>query len=102
MAMGFAEVGDDEAVFTDGDIEALRTWAALVASGTMALEDEVPHARVMGQTLSRLAEWQAREGMARADVLAPRGAGRAAPPGTGAHPPPRSWHPALLRWRRAP
>ncbi|HEY2309024.1 MAG TPA: adenylate/guanylate cyclase domain-containing protein [Streptosporangiaceae bacterium] len=78
MAMGFAEVGDDEAVFTDGDIEALRTWAALVASGTMALEDEVPHARVMGQTLSRLAEWQAREVMARADVLAPSGAGRAA------------------------
>jgi len=78
MAMGFAEVGDDEAVFTDGDIEALRTWAALVASGTMALEDEVPHARVIGQTLSRLAEWQAREVMARAGVLAPGGAGRAA------------------------
>ncbi len=77
MAMGFAEVGDDEAVFTDGDIEALRTWDALVASGTMAIEDEVPHARVMGQTLSRLAEWQAREVMARADMLA-AGAGRLA------------------------
>ena len=71
MAMGFAEVGDDEAVFTDGDIEALRTWAALVASGTMALEDEVPHARAMGQTLSRLADWQTREIMARAEELAP-------------------------------
>src|SRR5215831_12879106 len=69
MAMGFAEVGDDEAVFTDGDVEALRTWDALVASGTMAREDEVAHARVMGQTLSRLAEWQAREVMARADTL---------------------------------
>jgi adenylate cyclase len=69
MAMGFAEVGDDEAVFTDGDIEALRTWDALVASGTIAREDEVAHARVMGQTLSRLAEWQAREVMARADTL---------------------------------
>jgi len=78
MAMGFPEVGYDEAVFTDGDVEALRTWDALVASGTMAIEDEVPHARVMGQTLSRLAEWQAREVMARADVLAPEGAGRAA------------------------
>src|SRR6266516_3017836 len=78
MAMGFAEVGDDEAVFTDGDIEALRTWDALVASGTMAIEDEVPHARVMGQTLSRLAEWQSREVMARADLLAPGGVGRAA------------------------
>ncbi len=75
--MGFAEVGDNEAVFTDGDIEALRTWDALVASGTIAIEDEVPHARVMGQTLSRLAEWQAREVMARADMLA-AGAGRLA------------------------
>src|SRR5215813_13817470 len=47
MAMGFAEVGDDEAVFTDGDVDALRTWDALVASGTIAREDEVAHARVM-------------------------------------------------------
>ncbi len=80
LAMGFPEVGDDEAVFTDGDIEALRTWDALVASGTIAREDEVAHARVMGQTLSRLAEWQAREVMARADALAQDtdGAGRAA------------------------
>jgi adenylate cyclase len=78
MAMGFAEVGDDEAVFTDGDIEALRTWDALVESGTMVLDDEVPHARVMGQTLSRLAEWQAREVMAQAELLSPGAAGREA------------------------
>jgi adenylate cyclase len=73
MAMGFAEVSDDEAVFTDGDIEALRTWNALVASGLTTAEDEVPHARVMGQTLARLAEWQAREVTARAGTLAPGG-----------------------------
>src|SRR5215813_11386635 len=79
MAMGFAEVGDDEAVFTDGDVEALRTWDALVASGTIAREEEVAHARVMGQTLARLAEWQAREVMARADALTrDTDAGRAA------------------------
>src|SRR5215467_14196888 len=80
MALGFAAVGDDEAVFTDGDAEALRTWDALVASGTMAREDELAHARVMGQTLSRLAEWQAREVMARADGQArdTGAAGRAA------------------------
>src|SRR5213078_4319518 len=71
MAMGFAEVGDDEAVFTDGDIEALRTWNGLTAGGTVPVEDEVPHARVMGQTLSRLAEWQARDVMARAGLLSP-------------------------------
>ena len=71
LAMGFAEVGDDEKVFTDSDIEALRVWDGLVTSGTIALEDEVPHARAMGQTLSRLAEWQTREIMAQADELAP-------------------------------
>ena len=70
LAMGFAEVGDDELVFTDGDIEALRTWDGLVTSGIIALEDEVPHARAMGQTLSRLADWQTREITARADRLA--------------------------------
>src|SRR5262249_29123130 len=68
MAMGFAEVGGDEGALPGGDVDALRTWDALVASGTIAREDEVAHARVMGQTLSRLAEWQAREVMARADT----------------------------------
>jgi adenylate cyclase len=71
LAMGFAEVGDGERVFTDGDIEALRVWDGLVTSGTIALDDEVPHARAMGQTLSRLAEWQTREIVARAGELAP-------------------------------
>jgi adenylate cyclase len=71
LAMGFAEVGDDEMVFTDGDIEALRVWDGLVTSGTIALDDEVPHARAMGQTLSRLADWQTREIVARVDELAP-------------------------------
>ena len=82
LAMGFAEVGDDELVFTDGDIEALRTWDWLVTSGTIALDDEVPHARAMGQALSRLAEWQTGEITARADRLAqaPDGAGGAAGP----------------------
>jgi adenylate cyclase len=70
LAMGFAEVGDEDLVFTDGDIEALRTWDGLVTSGIIALDDEVPHARAMGQTLSRLAEWQTREITARADRLA--------------------------------
>lgn len=100
MAMGFAEVGDDEAVFTDGDIEALRTWAVLVDSGETAAEDEVPHARVMGQTLSRLAEWQAREVMARADLLAPGGAGRAAAFGAAPAMLPVIEHLQSYVWRR--
>jgi adenylate cyclase len=71
LAMGFAETDDDQLVFTDSDIEALRVWDGLVTSGVIALDDEVPHARAMGQTLSRLADWQTREIVARADELAP-------------------------------
>jgi adenylate cyclase len=71
LAMGFAEVGDDEVVFTDGDIEALRVFDGLVTSGTIPLDAELPHARAMGQTLSRLADWQTREIMASAAERAP-------------------------------
>jgi adenylate cyclase len=79
MAMGFAEVGDDQAVFTDGDVDALRTWNGLVAGGLAALDDEVSLARAMGQTLSRLAEWQAQEVMTRAaEQAGADGADRAA------------------------
>lgn len=70
LAMGFPEAGEDEVVFTDGDIEALRVWDGLVTSGILALDDEVPHARAMGQALSRLAEWQALEVATRAGELA--------------------------------
>lgn len=90
LAMGFAEVGDDELVFTDGDIEALRTWDGLVTSGTIALEDEVPHARAMGQTLSRLADWQTREITARATRLAEEPDGAEIAEITEGTPPPDS------------
>lgn len=59
MALGFAEVGDDDVVFTDGDIEALRLVTGLVDSGAIDISEEVAVARTFGQTLSRLAEWQA-------------------------------------------
>ena len=39
----------------------------LIWDGTLSREDEVAHARVMGQTLSLLAEWQA-SGAIRKDV----------------------------------
>lgn len=69
MAMGFAEVDDDEVVFTDGDVEALRVWDALVASGIVVLGDEASVARALSQPLSRLADWQAQEVLARAKDL---------------------------------
>lgn len=69
MAMGFAEVDDDEVVFTDGDVEALRVWDALVGTGALEMIDEASVARAIGQTLSRLAEWQAQEVLARVREL---------------------------------
>jgi adenylate cyclase len=59
MAMGFAEVGDEDVVFTDGDVEALRLLDTLVELGAIGQTDEVSVARTLGQALSRLADWQA-------------------------------------------
>jgi adenylate cyclase len=64
-AMGFASVGDEDAVFTDGDIEALRVWKVLLETGAFDPGAEVSAARTIGQTVSRLAEWQVQEVMAR-------------------------------------
>jgi adenylate cyclase len=69
MAMGFADVGDDDIVFTDGDIEALRVWDSLVSTGIVQLDDESTVARALSQPLSRLADWQAQEVLARAADL---------------------------------
>ncbi|SDO20015.1 adenylate cyclase [Klenkia soli] len=57
-ALGFADVGDDDEVFTDDDVEALRTLGALIDSGFVDLDTEASIARAMGQSLSRLADWQ--------------------------------------------
>ena len=65
LALGFADVDDDARVFTDGDIAALRRWNALIAGGVIAAADELPHVRAIGQTMSRLADWQVRELMIR-------------------------------------
>jgi adenylate cyclase len=69
MAMGFAEVGDDECVFTDGDVEALRVWDALVGTGLVEQDDEASVARALSQPLSRLADWQAQQVLARSRDL---------------------------------
>jgi adenylate cyclase len=69
MAMGFAEVGDEEVVFTDGDVEALRVWDALVGTGIVEQTEESSVARALSQPLSRLADWQAQEVLSRAADL---------------------------------
>jgi len=57
-ALGFATVDDDAVVFTDADVDAVRTADQLISSGLLAPELEGAVARALGQHLSRLAEWQ--------------------------------------------
>lgn len=57
-ALGFATVSDDDVVFTDGDVTALRNAKSL--SENLGIDDEMLTAmtRILGQTFSRLAAWQ--------------------------------------------
>jgi adenylate cyclase len=57
-ALGFPDVADDDPAFTDADVEALNVLSRLIDSGFVGPETEASIARAMGQTLSRLADWQ--------------------------------------------
>jgi adenylate cyclase len=57
-ALGFAEAGDDEVLFTDRDLEAVRLMTRLTDAGVLAPDVREAVARAMAQSLSRLAEWQ--------------------------------------------
>ena len=57
-ALGFADVGDDETAFTDRDVDALRTVTRLVELGVIDEKTQLAMTRAMGQSLSRLADWQ--------------------------------------------
>jgi adenylate cyclase len=57
-ALGFADVPDGDPAFTDGDVTALTALSALVDSGFVEPGAEASIARAMGQSLSRLADWQ--------------------------------------------
>jgi adenylate cyclase len=65
LAMGFPTVSDTERVFTDWDVEALRILGNLTGAGVVEPDIELAQARAMGQSLSRLAEWQARDVISR-------------------------------------
>ncbi|WP_025348897.1 adenylate/guanylate cyclase domain-containing protein [Nocardia nova] len=59
VALGFPEASsDDEAAFTDADVDAVRTFAALDPAGADE-QSQVAAARTLGQAMARLAEWQA-------------------------------------------
>ena len=57
-ALGFPDVDDDNVAFTDLDVQALRTVQDLVELGVIDEETQLATTRAMGQSLSRLAEWQ--------------------------------------------
>ncbi|MCV2488732.1 adenylate/guanylate cyclase domain-containing protein [Geodermatophilus sp. YIM 151500] len=76
-ALGFPDAADDDVAFTDADIAALGVLSALIDSGFVGPDTEATIARAMGQSLSRLADWQTDM---LADVLARRAAAGA---GTG-------------------
>jgi adenylate cyclase len=57
-ALGFADVDDEVRAFTDRDVWAVRTVAELGAAGWLDDQMQVSMARALGQSLSRLADWQ--------------------------------------------
>jgi adenylate cyclase len=60
-AMGFPDVGDDEAIFTDADVTALRLVGELEDAGRVQGAAVVGMARSMARSLARLADWQVGE-----------------------------------------
>ena len=63
-ALGFLDVGEDDAVFTAMDIEALHLFQAMVAMGLVDLDTAVQMARVIGSSMARIAEAEAGPGTA--------------------------------------
>jgi adenylate cyclase len=57
-ALGFASQDDDAAVFTDGDVAALRLTDQLIQNGILDPSLATSTARMIGQHMSRLAESQ--------------------------------------------
>ncbi len=61
-ALGFLDVEDDEAAFTDMDIEAARLFQTMVRIGLVDEEGAVQMARVIGSSMARIAEAEAGPG----------------------------------------
>ena len=55
-ALGFPDVGEHERVFTDADVEALATAQGFIELGVADVEVTVQMARVIGLSMSRVAE----------------------------------------------
>jgi len=62
-ALGFLDVGDDEAVFTDLDLEAVRLFEAIVNLGATDVDVAIQMARVIGSSMARIAEAEVAPGV---------------------------------------
>jgi len=70
-ALGFPDVGDDDAVFTEMDVEAIRLFQAMVSMDLVDEETAVQMARVVGSSMARIAEAQTSPGAT--PILMPTG-----------------------------
>lgn len=59
-ALGFPEADDDDAAFTQADVEALRLTQELIGLGVIEPDTEQAFIRTIGRSFARLAEWQVR------------------------------------------
>lgn len=57
-SLGFPEVSDDDVLFNDRDIAAIRIMSGLSDAGVLEPEVREAVARAVAQSMSRLAEWQ--------------------------------------------
>ena len=58
-ALGFPNVQDEDTVFTEADLAALRTVVSLVRDGTFDQDTALAMTRAFGRNADRLAIWQA-------------------------------------------
>jgi adenylate cyclase len=59
-ALGFTSVSDDDIAFTDDDVTALANVSGLVEAHLIDQDSLRSVTRMVGQSMSRLAEWQSR------------------------------------------
>jgi len=57
-ALGFPNVGDEDTVFTDADLQALRSVVGMVREGVFDESSALSMIRALGRTTDRLAGWQ--------------------------------------------
>jgi adenylate cyclase len=57
-SLGFSAVEDDEVIFTEADLEAMRLTQRLHDLGMVNDDDEAALIRTLGRSFARLAEWQ--------------------------------------------